>query len=477
MADYAGQDAAGGTNAADAPVPPIPGIPGQPGGNPADDAAKAGLQPKSPAEQGEAEQPKNDDNAVYKIDKDGFVTEIFRQRVVIYSMVATHGVLLVGTGNDGEVYQVDPVAQETSTLAKTDAKQVTSLLAAADGRIILGLANTGSIAAMTNGYADTGTFVSPVLDATQVSRFGVIQMHGSLPKGTSLTVATRAGNVKDAEAKGWSNWTDEASALEYLPITAPSARFLQYRITFKTTDPAQTPIIKDVDVAYQMPHLAPVVKSIKIADTPPPGSGGGPPPNPGPGGKPDAPKPVGTGSQTITWDASSPNGDPLVYSLYFRDSPGGPWILLKDKLTDPTFAWDTKSVADGRYAVKVSASDAAANPRGDGKVASRVSDVLVIDNTPPVIGDLKTTVQGKSVRIDLRVTDRTSAVASMDYSVDSNDGWQMVLPTDKIFDQPEESVAITVDDLTPGVHQITLRATDAHGNVAYQTVTVTVGDK
>jgi hypothetical protein len=148
--------------------------------------------------------------------------------------------------------------------------------------------------------------------------------------------------------------------------------------------------------------------------------------------------------------------------------------LLKDKLTDATFNWDTHSVADGRYQVKVIASDASANPPGDGKTAGRVSDVLVVDNTPPDIGDIRTTITGHSVKITLRVVDQTSTVASMDYSLDSNEVWQMVLPVDKIFDLPEENVSFTLDDLAAGLHQITLRATDSRGNVGYETVMVTI---
>jgi hypothetical protein len=473
----------------DDPAPPdVPGVPGQPaepappdaGAAPDDNgAAKGGeANPKTAAEQ-QADQAKAAGNAIYKIDPDGFVTEVFRDQVVIYSMIASKDVLIVGTGDDGNIYQVDPAAQETVVIAKTDAKQVTSLLAAADGQVYVGLSNTGGIATMSDGYAGTGTYTSAVLDGTQVSRFGVIQMHGSLPKGTKLTVATRCGNIKDAQAQGWSAWTAEKDAQEFLHIDSPPARFLQYRITFATTDPARTPIINDIDVAYQLPHLAPVIKSIKIIDAQQAAAAGGgqgaPPP---PGGKPgDTPKPQGTGAQTITWDASSPDDDSLVYTLYFRTAPAGPWIMLKDKLTDPTFTWDTKSVADGRYQVDVIASDAAANPAGDGKTASRVSDVLVVVNTAPVIGDLKSAVTGRSVKIDLRVTERVGTIASMDYSVDSNDVWQAVLPVDKIFDEPEESVSFSVNDLPPGEHQITLRATDDRGNVGLQTVTVTVAEK
>ena len=122
-------------------------------------------------------------NAIYKIDASGFVTEVFREDVVIYSMILQGNSLLVGTGDDGDIYQVDPAAQETAMLAKVDAKQVMCLLPVKDGSIYMGLANTGGISAMTGGYASEGTYLSPVLDATQVSRFGRIQLHGLLPSG------------------------------------------------------------------------------------------------------------------------------------------------------------------------------------------------------------------------------------------------------------------------------------------------------
>ena len=51
--------------------------------------------------------------------------------------------------------------------------------------------------------------------------------------------------------------------------------------------------------------------------------------------------------------------------------------------------------------MKVVASDANANPPGEGKTASRVSDPIAVDNTPPVIGDLKWTQKGDAVKVDL----------------------------------------------------------------------------
>ena len=81
-----------------------------------------------------------------------------------------------------------------------------------------------------------------------------------------------------------------------------------------------------------------------------------------------------THKATIAWEAADPNNDVLEYSLYFRQGTSEPWILLKDKLLERPYEWDTRAVADGRYEIKVVASDANANPPGLGKTASRVSN-------------------------------------------------------------------------------------------------------
>ncbi|HEX4055896.1 MAG TPA: hypothetical protein VHX86_16655 [Tepidisphaeraceae bacterium] len=466
-----------------------PGAGGGVGDNPGGDQPTPPANPLVPAtplshgngnansQPGAAEAQEPAGNAIYKIDPEGFVTEIFRQNVVIYSMIDQGDSLLVGTGEDGNIYQVNPAAEETVVLAKVDAKQVICLLPVKDGRIFMGLANTGGVSAMSAGYASQGTYLSPVLDATQTSRFGNLQLHGQLPARTALKVSTRSGNVRDADSPGWSKWSPEVGASEYIKIASPPARFLQYRLTFQTSDPSKSALVDHVDVAYQIPNLAPVVKSVKIGNEAGQGengqqeSGGAAAPQAAAGhiGDAGAKTPGGTGTQTITWDASDPNNDVLMYTLYFRMDQG-PWILLKDKVKEMSFEWDTRAVADGQYQVKVVASDALSNPPGDGKTASRVSDYFIVDNTPPTIGDLECKVTGEVASISLRAQDRTSIVAGVEYTVDSGDEWQMVLPVGGIFDGPDEIVKFTLRGLTVGAHQVTIRATDSRGNQALQTV-------
>jgi WD40 repeat protein len=461
----------------DNPSLPNPNRPGdKPKPGPTTAPATASATPNTTMEAEPVAVPKPQGNAIYRIDPDGFVTEIFRQPVLVMSMLEKDGSLLVGTGSDGLIYQVNPAAEETVVLAKVEPKQVLSLLASRDGRVLLGLANVGGIEAMEGGFAAEGTLTSPVLDATQISRFGKIRLHGSLPAATALTLATRSGNVQDPSKTGWSPWSDEMPAVEFVQVPSPTARFMQYRLTLASRDSKSTPLLNEVDVAYQMPNLAPVVKAVKVGASTTSATAlvAAVTAAATPGATPTAPSPDANRIQTISWEAEDANGDALQYSLSFRSGSKSPWILLKDKLTDTHFDWDTRTVADGRYEIRVIASDAAANPPGMGKTGTRVSNPVVIDNTPPVIGDVKSTVAGSEVTVSAKAVDRTSIVSAIEYAVDSSTDWQLVLPSNKIFDSPEETVNFTLRGLSAGAHQITLRATDGKGNQVFETVLVTI---
>ena len=424
-------------------------------------------------------------NAVYKIDKDGFVTSIFRGSVVIHCMAVKDGQVLIGTGNSGLIEQIDPAAQETSAVGKVESKQVTSVLVAGDGRVWLGLANAGAVAVMTQGYAAQGTYISAALDAAQVSRFGAIHMHGHATDKSHITVSTRSGNTHDPDSGGWSDWAEEQSASEYLTVKSPSARFFQYRFTLTSSDGKESPVVNSVDVAYQMPNMAPVITRVKIESSPlnqqlqiPQGGGQ---PREGEGGphqaKSEPGRPTPTPIQQITFQASDPNSDPLEFSLYIRQLKGadrGPWVLVKDKLRDSQYDLDTRTLADGRYELKVVASDAPGNPPGQEKSASRVSDPFVVDNTAPVIENVKSRVEKGQVAIDFEVTDSTSPIGSVDFSVDSRDDWRAVLPSDNMWDQPHQSATAVIPGLSAGDHQVTLRAADDHGNTAYSSIVVHV---
>ena len=215
-----------------------------------------------------------------------------------------------------------------------------------DGTVLLGLSNPGMLVQMGSGYATKGTLTSDALDAVQVARFGKLQLDGTLPARTAVTVASRSGNTADPRRRlAGPPGRQKRPPPEFLPISSPPARFLQYRLTLSTQDPGSTPTIEQVKVNYAIPNIAPKVASVVLepikndADT-----------------EKTTPPLSSPASYTIKWETSDPNNDRLVYTLHYRLGHLGPWILLKDKLTETSFTWETRKMADGRYQVRVTAS-------------------------------------------------------------------------------------------------------------------------
>ena len=60
------------------------------------------------------------------------------------------------------------------------------------------------------------------------------------------------------------------------------------------------------------------------------------------------------------------NDDQLEFAIYFRGENETSWKLLKDKLDTKFYSWDTTSMPDGAYYLKIVASDAPSNPERRG---------------------------------------------------------------------------------------------------------------
>jgi len=131
--------------------------------------------------------------------------------------------------------------------------------------------------------------------------------------------------------------------------------------------------------------------------------------------------------------------------------------------------------------LKVVASDAPAHTDAEALTGERVSEVFVVDTTPPVPGVLAAKmVSGSPAKIHatLEARDATSPIAHAEYSVDAGP-WQYLEPVGRVSDSQTERYDFTVDvpaTTTPvqdaREHVLAVRIYDRYENVAAVKVVV-----
>jgi hypothetical protein len=176
----------------------------------------------------------------------------------------------------------------------------------------------------------------------------------------------------------------------------------------------------------------------------------------------------------IEWEASDPNNDHLRYTVQYAAPGSERWITLVENTDQSSYEWQTRRVPDGRYLIRVTAGDWPDNPPDMALSATRLSDVVLVDNTPPQLTRLQAKVEGQTATITTEVLAHLCTVANLQYAVDSAADWKPALPDSLIFDSTKAPCTIKIPDLKAGPHVVTLRATDSQGNTKYQAVSLDV---
>ena len=428
-------------------------------------------------------------NRVYRITPRGIVTPVFEgPDQMILALAVADGRLLVATGRKAHLYEVAlSGTPENACVAGMDPKQAMALAVSRAGRIVVGTASPGRLYGLSKGFAREGTFTSQVHDAGGSATWGALEWTARAPAGAQVRLATRTGNVGDPEKGLWSDWSKDLGASP-ATVPSPAARYIQFRVTMRTRDDAVTPALEQFEAAYLRANEPPKITS--VGEQAPPersvqaqamerlrqamqararSSGNATPPQPQPK-QPQGPQPI----RLLVWQATDPNGDRLSFDLYFRGQGEATWIRLEKNLVQPPFPWDTSTVADGWYEIRVVASDRLDNPADTALEDARVSDPILVDNTPPLIEKVETEVRGTEAAVRFVVRDATSWITEAAYAVDSAEDWHAVGPVDGLFDSPREEIRFVVRDLPAGPHRLAIRASDKAGNIARAATTVTV---
>ena len=397
---------------------------------------------------------------IYNITEEGFVTDVFGEAAVFFCLAEQGGKLFVGTGNSAELYSVDPASEQEAVIYEDEqASQITAIAVSGDD-VYLGTANPAKLIKLGSGFAAEGTYLSDLIDAGQPANWGKLQLEAEIPPGSRVLVSSRSGNVKDVNDPTFSDWSEPVEVTEPVQLTCPLGRFCQYKLILRSQDGAESPLVREIAVAGTVPNLAPRVESVAAG----PIAGAGK-----------------QGTLKIGFAAKDDNGDKLIYKVDFRKLSRTSWIELKDELEANSFEWDGKTVEDGRYEVRVTASDEKSNTASTKLTGSRVSEPLVVDNTGPVVGQMKATSASKGDKqlrmFEIEVSDELSAIEKLEYTVDSNTKWTSTVPEDLVYDTTHERFVIRLgadEDLAKGDHVLAIKVSDAAGNTTYKTFDVRI---
>jgi outer membrane protein assembly factor BamB len=454
--------------------------------------------------------PQQLSSSIYRLSPDGAPEELWNSRDdVVYSLALnSDGRLLAGTGNNGALLAIDGRGVYAQ-LAKAGSAQITGVARNSAGKLFLCTANPGKVFSVGPEYEPEGTYESRSFDAQLFSQWGRLDWW-SPPAAPSdkrgdksaasgaprLEFFVRSGNTEDP-GKEWSRWFGPYSK----PGTSaecPPARFAQWKAVVR--DGRSGDGVSWISLAYLPRNVAPLIDAIAVQD---PGvraqanvimqTGQQPSVNLRQPQTSNATGVVVTqstsvrfeqppqgfhekGYQAVLWSAHDENDDELRFSIYFRGENETDWKLLKDKLEQKFYSWDSTAMPDGAYYLKIVATDAPSNPPAQALTTERESERFVVDNTPPVIEGLSATwnhvqsgpnVADSSI-VQFTARDASSSIERAQYSLDGAD-WVIVTPKNGISDAPEEhyqfSIALPTGDAHGSEHTIAVRAYDRFENV------------
>jgi sugar lactone lactonase YvrE len=391
---------------------------------------------------------------VYQLNSDGLVKQSWQSVDSIIFALQTYGKeILVGTGNSGRIYRLDKegISKGLGTLSLTiQEPQATVFGSGPAGSILIGTGNSGKIYRLKPDMNKEGWLAAKPFDAKTLSQWGKLSYEGETPTGTNIEFQTRSGNSEDPDE----NWSQFQPIAGNTDIQSPTARFLQWKVTLNSNTSTTTPILSSIAVSYLPTNLPPAVYSVEITQE---------------GSESDdilkLPGPsLRLQDRKINWTAFDPNGDSLFFNLYYKGIEEKDWKTLKLDLKDKNYVLDGEMFPDGKYQVKVIASDKPSQPLGSELTGEIISEPFEIDNTPPQISDLTANHKEKrTYLITFKVADQSSIIKSCEYSINASD-WQDLSPIDKIFDTKTENFSFAAE-LSPGENTVIIRATDELKNV------------
>jgi hypothetical protein len=420
-----------------------------------------------------------DKSAVYRINPDNTVETLWSSKEEnVYDLLALDNQLLFSTDASGRIYGLSPDRRVTLVLETNEAE--TTRLLPSQRSVLAATGNMGRVFRLSETPGGSGVYESPVHDSGTASRWGSLSWRADLPGGCALQFRTRSGNSSKPD-RTWSDWSEPLTTPNGSRIASPNARYIEWKAELRGANNA-TPAITEVTVAYLPQNSPPVLKSINVTtqavansqavkSTSQSSSGAftvtvsdsGDSANASTGTPTQTLQRAATVQMTVVWQAEDPDGDRLVYNLYFRGDDESQWKLLKAEMHENSLTFDADVLADGKYLFRVVASDRESNPPAAARETQLTSAPVMIDNTAPVITVGATRYAAGSAHIEFTASDAASPLRRCEYSLDAS-SWIPLEAADGVIDSMRESFVLDLPKLAPGEHLVVVRAADSANN-------------
>ncbi len=419
-------------------------------------------------------------SAIYKIDSDMKVEKIYTsgQSSVIKMGMNGRTELLFATSPDNSLWLMGE-DKSYSMIFKGEGL-VTSIMNERDN-IWFSTSSPSYLYKLDVSYAKKGEYISKIYDTGGIAIWGRISwIADKMSAGTLVNCYTRSGNTSLPD-NNWSNWSKAYVNSEGEIIESPKARFIQYKCELQTQDTKKTPKVRDVTISYLEQNQKPIITKIEVLS---------------PGlvyekfpfadeTKPQIAKmqieglktspAMDSGMQltkyklgwlTIKWEAYDPNGDKLLFSLYYADISDMKWKILKKDIEDNFYSFDSTMLPNGKYKFKIEATDKAANPESIALATEKIVDkYYILDNAQPVIQIESIKNNPDEVIIYINVIDELSIIQEVEYAINI-ENWYKIFPVDNVLDSKNEKFELRLKNLNKGKQNIVIRAKDIVGNIA-----------
>ncbi len=395
--------------------------------------------------------PRAGKGQLWRVGSDGRVEQLLDRPEAHFTAVewGTDGSLFAGGGKEGHVFKVQPDGSY-AIWADVEERQVLALSLRSDTPVFV----TGDGAAIywiEKGAAPNPVWTSDVLDSGFGSQWGRLTWRGS----GKLVFQTRSGNSKEPNDT-WSVWSKKQKGPG--PASSPPGRFAQVRAFFPRDGSGE---LRAVELYYLPQNQRARVSTIKSKSATVNGGSS-------PESEDGLPKP--STALNLSWAVDNPDGDALRYRLFFRQESQAAWrpMFLGDVvLNEAKYKWDTGSIPDGYYVIKVEVSDEEANPQNRKLYSNVVSQPILVDNHPPRIDKLRY----RNGRVEGQVVDAIGPIARIQASIDAGP-WQDIFPLDLLLDSKNEAFEMVLPEGASRSPIVAIRAFDAAGNQANREIVV-----